>query len=59
QNLAGPDAVHSSLAEGTEPHGLFEVFYSSATIDGHAGDLIVKRNYGAVEVTADDVAADL
>lgn len=58
QNLAGPAAVHSSLAEGTEPHGLFEVFYSSASIDGHSGNLIVKRNYGTVEVTEDEVASD-
>ena len=58
KNLAGPDAVHSSLAEGTEPHGLFEVFYASADIDGHTGDLVVKRNYGAVELTEDEVASD-
>jgi len=56
KNLAGPDAVHSSLALGTEPHGLFEVFYASANIDGHTGELVVKRNYGTAD--EDEVAAN-
>jgi len=56
QNLAGPDMLRSTPYEGTEPHGMMlELFKSQATIDGHTGDLIVKRNFGPMGVTADQV----
>ncbi|SMH38817.1 hypothetical protein [Maritimibacter sp. HL-12] len=45
--LAGPGMIHHTPYEGTDPHGMqLETFYSTATVDGHEGDLIVKRNYG-------------
>ncbi|MFQ5437966.1 MAG: cytochrome P460 family protein [Paracoccaceae bacterium] len=57
QRLAGPHAMHSALYEGTDPHGMMlETFYTSATIDGHTGDLIVKRNYGPAGVAKEEVA---
>ena len=43
QNLAGEGAM------------MLETFYSRATIDGHDGALVVKRNYGPEGVTVDDV----
>lgn len=59
QRLAGPDALFSAPYEGTDPHGMMlETFYSSATIDGHKGDLVVKRNYGPEGVSADEVLAN-
>ena len=58
KGLAGPGATHSILTEGTEPHGLFEVFYSSASVSGHTGTMLVKRNYGFPEKTGEEVAED-
>ena len=56
RGLAGPDAIMSAPYEGTDPHGMMlETFYTKATIDGHTGDLIVKRNYGPAGVEADAV----
>ena len=58
-NLAGPDAIRALPYEGTEPHGfVLETFYAKATINGHTGDLVVKRNYGPEGVSVDDVMAD-
>ena len=58
-NLAGEGAMHTLPYEGTEPHGMvLETFYASATIDGHTGDLIVKRNYGPAGVSVEQVQAD-
>jgi hypothetical protein len=34
---------------------MLETFYTSGTINGHTGDLIVKRNYGPKGVTAEDI----
>ena len=57
--LAGPDQIHATPYEGTDPHGMIlETFYTTATINGHQGDLIVKRNYGPAGVSADAVLAD-
>ncbi|MCP1169824.1 hypothetical protein [Limimaricola litoreus] len=56
QNLAGDGAIMSFPYPGTDPHGMMlETFYSSATIDGHEGALVVKRNYGPEGVTVDEV----
>ena len=56
QRLAGPNAMYSHPYEGTDPHGMIlETFYSSATINGHKGALIVKRNYGPKGVSVDEV----
>lgn len=58
-NVAGDQRLHSRPYEGTDPHGMMlETFYSSATINGHTGDLIVKHNYGPEGVTSDAVLAD-
>jgi hypothetical protein len=59
QNLAGEGMIHAFPYDGIEPHGMMlETFYSTATIDGHTGDLIVKRNYGPEGVTLDEVLGD-
>lgn len=58
-NLAGEDMLRSFPYEGLAPHGMMlETLYSSATVDGHTGDLIVKRNYGPEGVSTDEVLAD-
>ncbi|TDE35054.1 hypothetical protein [Antarcticimicrobium sediminis] len=57
--LAGPDMIRTTPYEGTDPHGMMlETFYTTATINGHEGDLIVKRNFGPVGVTEDEVLRD-
>jgi len=58
-NLAGANQIHVAPYEGTDPHGMMlETFFASATINGHTGDLIVKRNYGPVGVSAEEVMSN-
>ena len=57
--LAGPGMIRHTPYEGTDPHGMMlETFYTTATINGHTGDLVVKRNFGPEGVSADEVLAD-
>lgn len=57
--LVGADSIMATPYEGGPPHGvMLETFYTKATIDGHTGDLIVKRNYGPEGVSSDEVLAD-
>ena len=59
RQLAGEGMLRSFPYEGTEPHGLMlETFYTTATVNGHTGDLVVKRNYGPEGVTKDEVLSD-
>ena len=59
QKLAGEGAIQTYPYEGIAPHGMMlQTFYSSATINGHTGDLIVKRNYGPKDVSEDEVLMD-
>ena len=37
---------------------MLETFYTTATVDGHSGDLVVKRNFGPEGVSALEVLAD-
>ena len=54
--LAGDDAIDTVPYEGLEPHGfVLETLYATATLDGHTGDLIVKRNYGPEGVSVAEV----
>lgn len=56
RNLAGDSSVQAFPYPGTDPHGMMlETFYTSATIDGHEGALVIKRNYGPEGVTVDEV----
>ena len=58
-NLAGDGMMHSFPYEGVEPHGMMlETFYTTANVDGHSGDLVVKRNYGPEGVSVDEVLGD-
>lgn len=55
----GDNAIYATLYEGTDPHGFWlETFYTEATIDGHTGALVVKRNYGPEGVEEDVARAD-
>ncbi len=57
--LVGDSALYGYPYEGGEPHGaLLETFYTEATIGGHTGTLVVKRNYGPAEVEVDEVIGD-
>ncbi|WP_439153912.1 cytochrome P460 family protein [Yoonia sp.] len=59
KNLAGDGLMISFPYPGTDPHGfLLETLYTQATIDGHTGALVVKRNYGPMNVSEDEVIAD-
>jgi len=56
RGLAGENAVQAFPYAGTDPHGMMlETFYTGATIDGHTGDLVIKRNYGPEGVSVDEV----
>ena len=58
-DLAGPDAIQTYPYEGIPPHGMMlQTFYTTGTINGHTGDLVVKRNYGPEGVTEADVLTD-
>lgn len=57
--LAGPGMIRHTPYEGTDPHGMMlETFYTTATVNGHTGDLIVKRNFGPEGVSADEALVD-
>lgn len=59
ERLVGPEMIRTKPYEGTDPHGMMlETFYTRATINGHTGDLVVKRNFGPAGVTADEVLSD-
>ncbi len=59
QKLVGAGMIRSAPYEGTDPHGMMlETFYTSASIKGHEGDLVVKRNFGPEGVTEDEVLRD-
>ncbi len=59
EGLAGPDAPLVFPYAGIEPHGFqLATLFTRATIDGHDGVLVIKRNYGPEGVTADEVIAD-
>ncbi|QMU59924.1 MAG: hypothetical protein GKR98_01105 [Boseongicola sp.] len=57
--LAGDDRIQSFPYEGLEPHGfVLETFYTTATVNGHTGDLVIKNNYGPEGVEFEEVQAD-
>lgn len=56
---AGEGTIYTTFTDGTDPHGfLLETFFTQATIDGHTGALVVKRNYGPEGVEEDVARAD-
>lgn len=58
-NLAGPDGINSVPYEGQHPHGaVLETLDSTLTVQGHTGEVIVKRNYGGEGVSKSKVAND-
>jgi hypothetical protein len=57
--LVGKDAYRSVPYEGTEPHGvILATIEGTIEVDGHAGTVIVKNNFGGEGVTKDQVAND-
>ncbi|MEI4194871.1 hypothetical protein [Roseovarius sp. E0-M6] len=58
-NLAGDGMMRTFPYEGVAPHGMMlETLYTEATVDGHTGDLVIKRNYGPEGVTGDEVLSN-
>lgn len=58
-NLAGDGAIQATPYEGQHPHGaVLQTLDDTLTVDGHTGEVIVKRNYGGEGVTASKVAND-
>ena len=58
-NLVGEDVILATPYGGNEPHGMMlETFNTTADVEGHSGDLVVKRNYGPEGVSADEVLSD-
>lgn len=56
EKLAGEETFVSFPYPGTDPHGfLLETFYTNATVDGHEGALVIKRNYGPEGVSENEV----
>ncbi len=50
RKLVGEDSIKVRPFEGNEPHGTIqEVLATTATVDGHSGRLLVKRNHGGKE----------
>ncbi len=57
--MVGDGMIRTFPYEGIAPHGMMlETFYTEATIGGHTGTLIVKRNYGPEGVEEDAVLMD-
>jgi hypothetical protein len=57
--LAGDNALMSAPYDGSPPHGkMLETFYTTGTINGYTGKLIIKRNYGPEGVDAEAILAD-
>ena len=57
--LVGDGAVRTKPYEGTEPHGfVLETLYSTVSVNGHSGTVIVKRNYGPEGLTPEQVSDD-
>jgi len=58
-NLAGDGMMRTFPYEGVAPHGMMlETLYTEATVGGHTGDLVIKRNYGPEGVTGDEVLSN-
>lgn len=56
RGLAGENALQAFPYAGTDPHGMMLVtFYTTATIDGQSGDVVIKRTHGPEGVTVDAV----
>lgn len=57
--LAGDGAIHGTPYEGQHPHGaVLQTLDSTVTVNGHTGEVIVKRNYGGEGVSVSKVAND-
>ncbi len=58
-DMVGDGAILGLPYMGAPPHGaMLETFFMDAEVAGEEGLLVIKRNYGPMEVTADEVLAD-
>lgn len=57
--LVGSSAMADKPYKGTHPHGaVLETLTSKATVGGHTGTVVVKRNYGGPGVSISNVSGD-
>ncbi len=58
-NLVGSSAIKDTPYKGSHPHGaVLETLTSKATVNGHTGTVVVKRNYGGPNVSISNVSND-
>jgi len=58
-SLAGDGAIQAPPYKGQHPHGpVLQTLDGTRTVNGHSGDVIVKRNYGGEGVNSAKVAND-
>ncbi|MFQ5772927.1 MAG: cytochrome P460 family protein [Kiloniellaceae bacterium] len=57
--FVGPNTIVTYPYEGTPPHGdVLEFIQGRATVDGHTGVVMVKKNYRGKKIDDEDVLAD-
>lgn len=58
-NMIGPNGIMSKPYKGQHPHGaVLDTIEGNLTVGGHAGRVIVKRNFGGPDVSEANVAND-
>lgn len=58
-NLVGENAKNPQPYKGVHPHGaVLTTATSEATVGGHTGKVVVKKNFGGEGVSVDSVASD-
>ncbi len=52
EKMTGPNSIRSVPYKGQAPHGkILETTYQKITVNGHTGQVIVKKNYGGQDIT--------
>ena len=55
--LVGPQTIHTTPYKGTEPHGaILETLERELSVNGHAGPVLVKKNYVGKNLSKMEVA---
>lgn len=58
-NIVGANAIISKPYKGAPPHGaVLDTVERTIKVDGHRGNVIVKRNYGGKDVSVAKVTSD-
>jgi len=55
--LVGKNTITSTPYKGTHPHGaILDTMDTAITVNGHTGDVIVKKNFGGEGISKEEVA---